>query len=356
MDTKIIFTNLVIEAIDDLVAELNSPKVFVLVDINTAQFVLPILKSQSKAVGEAEIICIPSGDANKTIAALQSIWKELSNNGASRQSVIINVGGGVITDVGGFAAATFKRGIRFINLPTTLLAAVDAAVGGKTGINFNGLKNEIGAFAMPEAVIISTLFFNTLPQQQMLSGYAEMLKHGLLDNKETFAELMKYNITQPPVTPDVLLHLIEKSVQVKQDIVDNDPKEAGLRKALNLGHTIGHAFESFAMNDRKSPIPHGYAVAWGLVVELILSHMQLGFPSDTLHQFAAYVKEHYGYFDITCDDYPALIDLMSHDKKNATPDAINFTLLKDIGDIRINQTATPDQIKSALDIYRDLLE
>lgn len=354
MEQKIIYTNLVIEAIDDLVASLNAPNVFLLVDVNTAQFVLPILK-QSETVQNAHIITVPSGDVNKTINALQQIWKELSNNGASRKSVIINVGGGVISDIGGFAAATFKRGIRFINLPTTLLGAVDAAVGGKTGINFNGLKNEIGAFAEAEAVIISTLFFNTLPEQQLLSGYAEMLKHGLLDDKQTFADLMKYDITQQPVAPDALLHLIEKSVQVKQNIVSSDPFETGYRKALNLGHTIGHAFESFAMNDRKSPIPHGYAVAWGLVVELVLSHMKLNFPAETLHQFAQYVKNHYGYFDITCKDYPKLLELMGHDKKNATADAINFTLLSDIGDIHINQTCTPDEIKSALDIYRDLI-
>ncbi len=355
MDQKIIYTNLVVEAIDDLVASLDAPNVFVLVDTNTAEFVMPILKSQSKAVGQARIITIPSGDVNKTVTALQQIWKELSSNGASRKSVIINVGGGVITDIGGFAAATFKRGIRFINVPTTLLGAVDAAVGGKTGINFNGLKNEIGAFAEAKAVIISTLFFNTLPAQQMLSGYAEMLKHGLLDDKATFADLMNYNITQQPAAPDALLKLVEKSVQVKQNVVSSDPYETGFRKALNLGHTIGHAFESYAMNVRRDPIPHGYAVAWGLVVELILSHMKLNFPGETLHQFAQYVKEHYGYYDISCKDYPALLELMGHDKKNVTADAINFTLLSDIGDIHINQTCTPDEIKLALDIYRDLL-
>lgn len=261
----------------------------------------------------------------------------------------------MITDLGGFAAATFKRGIKFINVPTTLLGAVDAAVGGKTGINLGGLKNEVGAFAPADAVLISTLFFTTLPLQEIKSGYAEMLKHGLLDDKATLAELLKYDVTNPPATTDVLLHLIEKSVGVKAEIVANDPKEQGLRKALNLGHTVGHAFESYALTDLASPIPHGFAVAWGMVVELILSHMILKFPAETLHQFADYIKHVYGYFDIDCDDYPRLLELMSHDKKNASPDAINFTLLSDVGQPQIDCTATPDQIRAALDIYRDLL-
>lgn len=356
MAQKLIFTNLVVEAIDQLVDSLGAPSVFVLVDTNTDTYVLPLLKSQSQAVKNAQIITIPAGDEHKSIESMQTIWNGLSQNGATRSSVVINVGGGMVTDIGGFAASTFKRGVRFINLPTTLLGAVDAAVGGKTGINFNGLKNEIGVFSEAEAVIISTIFFNTLPQQQVLSGYAEMLKHGLLDDKDTLAALLRYNITNPPATTNVLLGLIEKSVSVKKEIVENDPTEKGLRKSLNLGHTIGHAFESYAMNVRKSPIPHGYAVAWGLVVELVLSHMKLNFPADTLHQMAQYIKDNYGYFYITCDDYPTLIDIMSHDKKNATPDQINFTLLSDVGQVHIDQTATTDEIKAALDIYRDLLE
>lgn len=352
---QVIYTNLVIEALDDLVSSLGAPNVFVLADSNTAKFVLPILTNQSKVVSAAKIITVSAGDVNKTIEALQSIWKSLSDEGASRKSVIINIGGGVITDIGGFAAATFKRGIRFVNLPTTLLGAVDAAVGGKTGINFNGLKNEIGAFSDAEAVIISTMFFNTLPAQQLLSGYAEMLKHGLLDNTATLAALMRYDVTNGTAASDELLHLIEQSVQVKQNIVSSDPRETGMRKALNLGHTVGHAFESFAMNVRKSPIPHGYAVAWGLVVELILSHMRLGLPADTMHQFAAYIKEHYGYYDVECKDYPTLISLMRHDKKNDTQQDINFTLLRGVGQIEINQTVGEDDIKAALDIYRDML-
>lgn len=355
MAQKLIFTNLVVEAIDDLVSSLGNPSVYTLVDENTATYVLPLLKGQSKAVGNSTVITVPADDVNKGLDSLQKIWAGLQDNGATRHSVVINLGGGMITDMGGFAASTFKRGLHFINVPTTLLGAVDAAVGGKTGINFNGLKNELGVFSEADAVIISTLFFNTLPQQQLLSGYAEMLKHGLLDDKATFGALLNYDITQQPDTPNALLDLIEKSVLVKKNIVDNDPREQGLRKALNLGHTIGHAFESFAMTAMHNPIPHGYAVAWGLVVELVLSHIKLNFPSDTLHQFVKYVRDNYGIFPIKCDDYPQLIDLMRHDKKNATPDQINFTLLADVGQPRIDQAASDQDIKAALDIYRDLM-
>lgn len=352
---NLIFTNHAFEALDDAVAKMGNPRVFVLVDDNTFTQVLPLFKAESEAVKHADVIITPPGDVNKTIEAASDIWKQLSDKGATRQSVLVNIGGGMVTDLGGFVAATFKRGIRFINVPTSILGAVDAAVGGKTGVNFAGLKNEVGAFVDADTVIITTEFINTLPKQELLSGYAEMLKHGLLDDKATLAALLNYDITNARLQedPDKLLALVQTSVGVKSGIVEADPKEEGARKALNLGHTIGHAFESLAM-ERQSPIAHGYAVAWGLVAELILSNMKMGFPSDVLHQFAAFVKDNYSTLVLSCDDYPRLLELMSHDKKNATPDAINFTLLSDIGIAHINQTATPDEIKAALDIFRDL--
>lgn len=348
----LIFTNHVAETIDRLVALMDPSKVFVLVDVNTASFVLPRLQAMSKAVADADIITVKAGDVNKDLEALASIWRQLGDRGGTRHALIINVGGGVVTDMGAFAAATFKRGIRCLNIPTTLLGAVDASVGGKTGINFNGYKNEVGAFSEADAVIISTTFFNTLPQQELLSGYAEMLKHGLIADKRIYNDLLAYRISQ--ADSDHLLRLLEESVKVKNDIVEQDPTEHGIRRALNLGHTVGHAFESFAM-ERKSPIPHGYAVAWGLVVELILSHIQLGFPSDELQRFASYIYDNYGAFEITCSDYDELLRLMGHDKKNVKAGEINFTLLQDVGDVKIDCTASRDQITAALDIYRDLM-
>ena len=354
MKEKLIFTNLVGEVVDGLVAELGNPQVAIVADTNTAQLVLPLLVNESKVAAGAKVITVKSGDVNKNIDTLSDLWKKLMDMEATRNTLIINLGGGVVSDMGGFAAATFKRGMRCINIPTTLLAAVDASVGGKTGINFNGLKNQIGAFSEPVAAVISTIYFNTLPQQEILSGYAEMLKHGLLENPDTLGKLLASSPVYPMFDATRLLPLIEESVLVKSRIVEKDITESGIRKALNLGHTIGHAFEAYSYR-RKSPIPHGYAVAWGLVVELVLSQMILGFPSAELHRFAAYVLENYGAHEVTCDDYPALIADMRQDKKNISPDKINFTLLENIGVPHINVNATPEQIGAALDIYRDLM-
>lgn len=352
MSQQLIFTHNVAEAIDEIHAAINPASTFVLVDSNTISFVLPRLKAMSKAVAAASIIEVMAGDVNKSLDSLASIWKRLGDMGATRGSMLINVGGGMVTDMGAFAASTFKRGITFINVPTTLLGAVDASVGGKTGINFNDLKNEVGVFREAEAVIISTLFFNTLSHTELLSGYAEMLKHGLLSSPAVFNSLLATDVAE--IDPDRMLSLLRESVQVKRDIVNADPTEKGLRKALNLGHTVGHAFEALAMK-RQSPVPHGFAVAWGLVVELILSNMILKFPSSVISGFASYVYDNYRAMPITCDDYPALLSLMRHDKKNATAASINFTLLRAIGDVQIDCTASDEQITQALDIYRDLM-
>ena len=254
----------------------------------------------------------------------------------------------MVTDLGGFAASTFKRGIQYINIPTTLLSMVDASVGGKTGINFNGLKNEIGVFNNASSVILDTQFLQTMDRENILSGYAEMLKHGLISNEKMWAELINFDLAQPDLQQ--LQTMVADSVAVKQRIVTEDPLEQGIRKALNLGHTVGHAFESFAL--KHSPILHGYAVAYGLISELYLSTVKTGFPSDKMHQTVSFIKEHYGKMTITCDDYPTLLELMTHDKKNVAG-TINFTLLGGIGDIRINQTATKEDIYEALDFYRE---
>lgn len=354
MEQKLIYTNLVGEAIDTLVDECGAKHVVVITDNMVEEAIMPILKLDSKAVADARIIAIPNGDENKSLDSLRHIWNELSDSESTRNTVVINVGGGMVTDIGGFAAATFKRGLKCINVPTTLLAAVDASVGGKTGINFNGIKNQIGVFSTPVASIVSTLFFNTLPQQQILSGYAEMLKHALLESPEQTQRLMKYSPVYPLFDSEALLPLLQQSIAVKERIVADDPTEKGPRKALNLGHTIGHAFESLALN-RKSPIPHGYAVAWGLVTELVLSHMKEGYSSENVHRFAKYVATNYGVFHIDCKDYPALIAAMRQDKKNTSAEAINFTLLSAPGQVHTDVTATEDEIKSALDIYRDLM-
>lgn len=346
----LLFTNNVAASLDRIIEDAGKPLTFILVDENTRRCVLPRLLAESSTLADARVITVKAGDINKNLDSLAYIWSELQKGGVNRRSMMVNLGGGMVTDMGGFAASTFKRGIRFVNIPTTLLSAVDAAVGGKTGINFNGLKNEVGVFNEADSVIISTCYLDTLPVEELHSGYAEMLKHGLIDNPESYNRLLGYRIEDADT--DRLLSLLRESVMVKRRIVEEDPHEHGIRRALNLGHTAGHAFESLAMR-RATPIPHGYAVAWGCVVELILSHMKAGFPSAELQRFARYVYECYGSLSVTCDDYPELLELMHHDKKNVS-DAINFTLLSDIGKILIDQTATEDEIKTALDIFRDL--
>lgn len=347
-----LFSNHVSDEIDKAVDRLAPSSVYVLVDVNTEAFVLPLLQAECRAVAAAKVIRIRAGESFKNLDTVQSIWKQLGDTGANRSAVLVNLGGGVVTDLGAFAAATFKRGIPFINVPTTLLCAVDACVGGKNGFNFNGLKNEVGTFRDPDLSIISTTYFNTLTSQELLSGYAEMLKHGLLSSPSLTAKMLRYDVTN--YRPDTLLDLLKESVEVKVHYVDADKEDRGARHALNLGHTVGHAFESLALK-RQSPLPHGYAVAFGMVVALVLSKMKLQFPSDTLHSYVDYVRHHYGAFEFSCDDYPQLLRYMHADKKNDTATAINFTLLSAPGDVRVNQPCTDDDVTAALDIYRDLL-
>lgn len=329
------------------ISECEHDKLFVLVDETTLHCCWSVIKN-FMSMRSAQVITIGATDMHKNLDTLAHVWKSLGEGGGSRHSCMINLGGGMVTDLGGFAASTFKRGINFINIPTTLLSMVDASVGGKTGINFGGLKNEIGVFNDSKFVILDTEFLKTLDAENICSGYAEMLKHGLISDEKMWTELVNYDLHNPDLTQ--LQQMVADSVQVKERIVEIDPHEKGIRKALNLGHTVGHAFESWAM--KRKPILHGYAVAFGLIPELYLSVSKTGFPTDKMRQTVAFIKEDYGSLPITCDDYPELIELMSHDKKNQNG-VINFTLLGGIGDIRINQTATIEEIKEALDFFRE---
>lgn len=325
-------------------------KLFILTDEHTSPLCMPQMREVS-FLKEAIEITIGAGDVHKTLETLASVWQVLSDKSATRHSLLINLGGGMVTDLGGFAAATFKRGLTYINIPTTLLAMVDASVGGKTGINFNGLKNEVGAFAPAESVLIETEFLRSLDTENLLSGYAEMLKHGLISNTAHWAELLAFNTDS--IDYAYLKQLVGQSVQVKEEIVEQDPFEHGIRKALNLGHTAGHAFESLALAEQR-PMLHGYAVAWGLVCELYLSHIKTDFPKEKMRQTIQFVKENYGAFAFDCKQYDRLYQFMQHDKKNSAG-IINFTLLKEVGDIQINQTADKETIFEMLDFYRECM-
>ena len=383
---KVVMSQNLEEVLTAAVADCEKDRLFILTDETTKALCLPVVEGFGCLKG-AQIITIGATDTHKTLDSLSHVWEALGEGGATRHSLLINLGGGMVTDLGGFAASTFKRGINYINIPTTLLSMVDASVGGKTGINFRGLKNEIGVFNNAATVILDTQFLKTLDAENILSGYAEMLKHGLIDSESHWGELVSFDFERNSEERIVnseerivnseerignseerignseerivnseeswwmeLQRMVEKSVAVKQRIVTEDPTEQGIRKALNLGHTAGHAFESFAL--KHQPILHGYAVAYGLVCELYLSCIKTGFPSDKMRQTVNFIHEHYGKMSITCDDYPQLMELMTHDKKNVAG-MINFTLLGGIGDIRINQTATKDEIYEALDFYRE---
>ena len=343
---QIIYSRNVAADLPQLLGGLHFDRLFLLTDENTHRLCRPLLKGSSAE--QAESIVIGATDENKTPETLMAVWQALCNGGATRHSLLICLGGGMVTDLGGFAAATFKRGIKFVNIPTTLLSMVDAAVGGKTGINFNGLKNEIGAFREADAVIVSTDFLHTLDDLNMCSGYAEMLKHALLDGDRMWAEHLNFDVYSFDFS--LLPTLVKESIVLKQRVVQEDPHEQGLRKALNLGHTVGHAFESLALQ-RQTAVFHGYAVAWGLVCELFLSTL-FGFPVEKMRQTFAFIREHYGRFNFTCDDYETLYAYMQHDKKNMGGH-INFTLLEDVGRVKLDCRVSKEDVFAAFDFLRE---
>ena len=335
-----------IDDLNNVIGNQDSRNIFILTDTNTQTLCLPTVLKSDK-LKDCHLICIPSGDEHKNIESAVSIWKYLTENGANRKSLLINVGGGMITDIGGFAASTFKRGLRYINVSTSVLGAVDAATGGKTGINFQGLKNEIGVFAPADKVIINIDFFKTLDADNIRSGYAEMVKHALIDTKVEWEETLQFNLEN--INLDLLKPLVRKSISIKERIVEIDPHEKNIRKALNLGHTFGHAFESMSYRVNK-PVLHGYAVMWGLLCELYLSHVKLGFPKEEILKLNKLINKFYGTFPITKNDYESLLELMTHDKKNDSAE-INFTLLSEIGEIKIDQTATKEEIFDCFDFF-----
>jgi 3-dehydroquinate synthase len=347
--SKIIYSRQPVAELPSLTAKYPEGKVFLATEENVDKLWVEHFDSFIDSEGIRKVV-IPSGENNKKIDSVTKIWQFLSENGADRKSLLINVGGGMLTDLAGFAASTFKRGIHFLNIPTTLLSQVDASVGGKTGINFNGLKNEIGTFQEPEAVIINTGFLKTIDTENFKSGFAEMIKHGLIHNPSHLEDLKNFSFQN--IDYDLLQRLINDSVDVKIWFVSNDPTEKDIRKALNFGHTVGHAFESFAM-EAGTPIHHGFAVAYGMIAELYLSVKRCGFPEAECKSLSAWLKETYGKFMIGEESFERLYKLMTHDKKNESG-RINFTLLPETGKIAIDQHCEKELILEALNYYRNL--
>lgn len=321
-------------------------RIFILADENTRRFCLPVFMSEVEGTYPVEVITMKAGETHKNINTCLRIWKRLSACGADRKSLLINLGGGVVTDLGGFVAATYMRGIDFINVPTSLLAMVDAAVGGKTGVDLGTLKNHIGLIRTPQMVMIDTSFLHTLPENQLKSGLAEMFKHGLIAGEEYWNRLAMLQ----GVEPERLEELIRESVIIKNNIVRRDPGEKNLRKILNYGHTLGHAIESCFLN-KKEPLLHGEAVAVGIVLATYLSQAVTGFPEEKLRQIKEVVLRHFKKVEVSTADYKKIIGLLRHDKKNIGGN-INFVLLKDIGEPVIDQTVSEALIEAAFSYYK----
>lgn len=315
----------------DFATFLNSPryanvKKVIITDENVSELWLEHLITSFEELFEAEIIVLPPGEEHKVLEICAQVWNALSDYEIGRKDLIITLGGGVITDMGGFIASTFKRGLSFINIPTTLLAQVDASVGGKTGIDLGAHKNQIGLFSDAERVFIDATFLETLPQKEVISGYAEMLKHGLIADADYWKQLCKIH---PKHELEKLLPLIHKSVLLKKTIVSEDHKEEGKRKLLNFGHTIGHALEGYCL-EIDAPIPHGYAVAWGMVAESWLAHNLAHITLNEFQEIEKVIRKLYPPLAIYETAVPRLLELVKNDKKRDEA-GLNFTLLSKIG-------------------------
>ncbi len=322
-------------------------KVFVITDYNTQKYCLPKL---SEALEPFYHYSISAGEVYKNINTAIDLWRFLSKNLADRESIVVNLGGGVVSDLGGFVASTFKRGVKFINVPTTLLAQVDAAIGGKTGINLDYLKNEVGTFAKPEAVFIAPEFLETLPERDFIAGYAEIVKYALISSPEMWEEVKRSMTIE--MNMKNLSQIIRKSVEIKLKIVEKDPYERDLRKILNFGHTFGHAFETF-FKLKGIDILHGEAVAMGIICEIYLSNQRFVFDFQRVFEISEVISKFFPTYRIQYKDYDEIYEIMLHDKKNSSGE-IHFTLLKDIGDVAINQVVEKSDIYEALNFYSQI--
>jgi len=333
--------------LNDILAAKNYSKVFVFADSTTAEVCIPVFQEFLPDLENFDIIETDPGEENKNIDFCIGIWKTLLDFEADRKCLMINLGGGVITDMGGFVASTYKRGIDFINIPTTLLSQVDASVGGKTGIDIDNVKNMVGTFSLPQAVFIETTFLKTLPQRELLSGFAEMIKHGLIADATYYQELKDSDYKH--ISAAAIYH----SVKIKNQVVLEDPFERGLRKILNYGHTIGHAVEGYALVNDKKPLTHGEAIAIGMICEAYLSAKYCNLSQGELTEIASYILSLYPKYEIKPKSFEDLLALMQSDKKNEGG-FIMFSLLDEIGKCVFNCKVTKEDIFDSLTYYNSL--
>ncbi|NNF19586.1 MAG: 3-dehydroquinate synthase [Flavobacteriaceae bacterium] len=325
----------------------NYSTVFILVDENTRKDCLPLLTREVDMLENAGILQIASGEENKNISSCMQLWDTLSRENADRKSLLINLGGGVLTDLGGFVASTFKRGIAFINIPTTLLAMVDASVGGKTGVDLGTLKNQVGVITEPAMVLVIPQFLGTLEKRQLTSGFAEMLKHGLIQDPAYWSAL-----GQTDNMEDLEAH-IHRSVSLKNKVVQKDPTEKNERKILNFGHTLGHAVESyFLKQEGKDPLLHGEAIAIGMILEAYLSHKLTGLPEEQLSEIKRIFQKYFERITFSAEDIESIISLLRYDKKNSHG-KVNFVLLKSIGEPVIDVQVPDELLRSSFTYYME---
>jgi len=336
--------------LSSLLSDLPKGQLFVLTDSHTKVHCLPLF-AESIGNFSYHLLTLEAGEVTKNLTSVQLVWDFLLKHRATREAVLVNLGGGMITDLGGFAAATYMRGIRFVNIPTTLLAMVDASSGGKTGFDYKGVKNAIGTFTPPLATLIHLDFLRTLPAEELLSGFAEMLKHALIASQEEWVNLLQ--LLQEELPHEQLVEalgstgVLQASIAIKEKVVAQDPHETGLRKILNFGHTVGHAIESAALE--HNALPHGYCVLWGMVAEVYLSVVKFGCPREVLQQLTQVMLQYYGRPQCDCKQREQLIQRMYQDKKNSANQTPNFTLLRAIGEPEINQYVSEKDIDEALE-------
>jgi 3-dehydroquinate synthase len=350
----------ILESLSQFLEKTTYSRYVVLCDENTEKYCLPILDPYFTNLNFL-IVKIPDGEAYKNIDTCQSIWRQLMVAGVDRKALVLNLGGGVIGDMGGFCASTFKRGLDFVQIPTTLLAQVDASIGGKLGIDFAEVKNSIGLFANPKAVFIDPIFLKTLSERELRSGFAEIVKHGLIADAQLWEEIRKSEIgilrnweirkLGNYESEKFLNILISQSLKIKQGIVEADPFERGIRKALNFGHTIGHAVESLFLKT-ENPLLHGEAIAVGMICETWLSHKYLNLPEADLQNITPFLTQLYGHHHIPEKDFGVLIDFMQNDKKNEQ-ERINFSLIQPVGNCVINQFVDTEAILESLRFYNE---
>lgn len=328
----------------------NYSSVFVIVDENTENHCLPVLYKKVGLDIKWNVLQVPSGEKYKNITTCIRIWEELSERGADRNSLIINLGGGMVTDLGGFVASTFKRGLAFVNIPTTLLAMVDASIGGKNGIDFGLAKNQIGTIYLPKMVVIENSFLDTLPNRQLISGMAEMFKHGVIDSTESWEKI----VSMDPTHKSEFEELIWESIEIKNKIVSLDPFETNLRKTLNYGHTLGHAIESHCLdNSEREPLLHGEAIAIGMILATYISNQLLDFPEKRLTEVTTTVMSVFSKQIFTQNEIENIINLLVFDKKNRNGKVL-FVLMQDIGRPETDCTVNNDLIYNAFEFYKNL--